>query len=383
MGAVPRPRAPDEPNRRVACGLEDRRLDFELPPEAIAQRPAEPRDSCRLMFLGASGELRHTVFSDVTALLRPGDTLVLNDSKVLPARVMGRKTSGGTVELLFLRPAGGANAAAGECWEALVKPSKRLRVGAEVVVGEAERVILLEGRGEGRWLVARAGGGSMVSLMEAHGRLPLPPYIGTYPEEPSAYQTVYAAAPGSAAAPTAGLHFTPELLKRLESQGVALAWVTLHVGLDTFLPIREEVVESHVIHTEWYEVPASTVDKVRSTRSKGGRVVAVGTTATRVLETLGQKGVFRAPAPDGPIAGLTDIFITPGYEFLAVDAMLTNFHLPRSTVLALTMSFAGAERLREAYTEAIAEGYRFFSFGDAMLIEKQCSQPVTAESAHA
>ena len=344
-------------------------LDFDLPPEAIAQTPADPRDSCRLMHLTSAGTTEHAVFSDLPAILRPGDTLVFNDSKVLPARVMAQKPSGGNVELLFLRPLGLKDQQGGEAWEALVRPSKRLRVGSEVVVAGTERVTLSEELGEGRWAVCGAEGRPLVTLMETHGRLPLPPYIAGYPDEPSTYQTVYAAVLGSAAAPTAGLHFTHELLQRLESQGVESAWVTLHVGLDTFLPIRESIVEQHRIHTESYEVPSATIDKIRATRARGGRVVAVGTTATRVLETLGQAGALAETRRAEKVTGSTSIFITPGYRFLAVDALLTNFHLPRSTVLTLTMAFAGQERLMDAYRVAIAQGYRFFSFGDAMLID--------------
>jgi S-adenosylmethionine:tRNA ribosyltransferase-isomerase len=345
-------------------------LDFDLPPELIAQTPADPRDSCRLMHLTSSGAIDHAVFCDLPGMLRRGDTLVFNDSKVLPARVLAKKPSGGMVELLFLRPLGLKGEQRGERWEALVRPSKRLRVGTEVLVAGTERLMLSEELGEGRWGVSGAEGSSLVSIMETHGRLPLPPYIADYPKEPSSYQTVYAAVLGSAAAPTAGLHFTHELLQRLEARGVESAWVTLHVGLDTFLPIRESIVEEHHIHTESYEVPSATVDKIWATRARGGRVVAVGTTVTRVLETLGQAGALGMPQRVERVSGSTAIFITPGYQFLAVDALLTNFHLPRSTVLTLTMAFAGEERVKDAYREAIAHGYRFFSFGDAMLIDK-------------
>jgi S-adenosylmethionine:tRNA ribosyltransferase-isomerase len=216
-----------------------------------------------------------------------------------------------------------------------------------------------------------------VELMELYGRLPLPPYVQTYPEEPSVYQTVYASVPGSAAAPTAGLHFTSGLLERLAAEGIRTAWVTLHVGLDTFLPIREDIVEHHRIHTESYAVPAKTSEMIRATRAEGGRIIAVGTTVTRVLETLAQAGALDDAGPHTAVSGSTAIYITPGYEFKAVDALLTNFHLPRSTVLALTMAFAGIDRLRAAYMEAIDMGYRFFSFGDAMLIDR-----ATVDAAH-
>jgi S-adenosylmethionine:tRNA ribosyltransferase-isomerase len=345
-------------------------LDFDLPAEAIAQTPADPRDSCRLMYLPAVGPAEHKVFSDLPRLLRRGDTLVFNDSKVLPARVVAQKPSGGMVEILFLCPAGAQGVSAGADWEALVRPSRRLRVGSVMIVGETEQLELIEERGEGRWVVRATDGRSLVALMEKNGRLPLPPYIAEYPDDPSTYQTVYASVLGSAAAPTAGLHFTEELLARLASEGIESAWVTLHVGLDTFLPIRESVVEEHRIHTESYEVAPETVAKIRATRARGGSVVAVGTTVSRVLETLGQAGVFSSDGPPHALCGSTAIYITPGYHFLTVDALLTNFHLPRSTVLTLTMAFAGVDRLRAAYSEAVARGYRFFSFGDAMLIEK-------------
>jgi S-adenosylmethionine:tRNA ribosyltransferase-isomerase len=344
-------------------------LDFDLPSEAIAQRPAEPRDSCRLMHLVSSGAVEHTVFSSLPGLLKRGDTLVFNDSKVLPARVIAQKPSGGTVELLFLRPAA-AQTGPEECWQALVRPSRRLRTGSQVLVAGSDRVELIEEMGEGRWMVRASKGRSLIAVMEAHGRLPVPPYITSYPEEPSAYQTVYASSPGSAAAPTAGLHFTRPLLKRLQSHGINTAWVTLHVGLDTFLPIRESVVEQHRIHSESYDIPSAALREIVATRERGGRVVAVGTTVARVLETVGQAGVLNSGRPQVTLRGSTGIFITPGYRFLAVDALLTNFHLPRSTVLTLAMAFAGVERLRAAYRLAIAGGYRFFSFGDAMLIEK-------------
>jgi S-adenosylmethionine:tRNA ribosyltransferase-isomerase len=354
-------------------------LDFDLPSEAIAQSPADPRDSCRLMHLTAVGGTEHLVFSDLPHLLRRGDTVVLNDSKVLPARVLARKPSGGELELLFLHSVSVPGDADGDCWEALVRPSRRLRVGSEMIVGEREHLEVVQERGEGRWVVRATEGQSLVSLMEAHGRLPLPPYIEVYPEEPSVYQTVYASALGSAAAPTAGLHFTTKLLERLSASGIDSARVTLHVGLDTFLPIRESVVEAHRIHTESYDVTPQALKKIRATRSRGGRVVAVGTTVTRVLETLAEKGAFSCEEPCGPFTGSTAIYITPGYEFSAVDALLTNFHLPRSTVLTLTMAFAGVERLKTAYAEALDAGYRFFSFGDAMLIDKMTPQSPTRD----
>jgi S-adenosylmethionine:tRNA ribosyltransferase-isomerase len=366
-------------------------LDFVIPEGLIAQRPAEPRDSCRLMYLAADGRHRHSRFSALPELLRAGDTLVFNDSRVLPARLRALKPTGGAVELLFLRPAPGESGG-GERWELLARPSNRLKIGGELVLPGGQEVVLADSLGEGRWLVQAPPGCSLVTVMEAHGRLPLPPYIKSYPEEPSSYQTVYASQPGSAAAPTAGLHFTPELLRRLQDAGMKAVFVTLHVGLDTFQPIREARVEDHRIHREAYSVAAGAMQAIRGAVASGSRLVAVGTTATRVLETLAQDG-FLAEAPDpappsavpltpvpsaaqpgredeAGVSGSTQIFITPGYRFRAVSALLTNFHLPRSSVLALTMAFAGPDRLRASYAEAIALGYRFFSFGDAMLIDR-------------
>lgn len=350
-------------------------LDFSIPEHLIAQWPAEPRDSCRLMHLRADGEHHHAVFSDLPDLLQPGDTLVFNDSRVLPARVRATKPTGANVEVLFLRPyprtglADRTGEEWGETWEVLARPSHRLRVGGELVFPGGETVILVALLGEGRWVLAAPVGCSLVAVMEAHGLLPLPPYIKTYPEEPSSYQTIYAAVPGSAAAPTAGLHFTPALLGRLAERGIRSVYVTLHVGLDTFLPIRESVVEDHRIHRESYTAPAEAIQGLRAARQSGERVVAVGTTATRVLETLAQNGVLDGPARGEPVSGSTEIFITPGHRFSGVDALITNLHLPRSSVLALTMAFGGVERIRRAYVEALAMEYRFFSFGDAMLID--------------
>ena len=354
------------------------------------------------MFLPGGGGLRHQVFSELPELLRPGDTLVFNDSRVLPARVHVRKPSGGSVELLFLRRLSddeadggrgrgrfggrrrarpmattgvtGGSAAQAERWEVLARPSNRLKSGGELIGPGGERLQLRSLLGEGRWIVEGSPGGSLLDMMEEWGLMPLPPYIKTYPAEPSSYQTVYASAPGSAAAPTAGLHFTPALLERLKQAGIGAAYVTLHVGLDTFQPIREATVEDHRIHRETYSVRSEALETIRAARRAGNRVVAVGTTATRVLETVAQSGALDGPAGSATgVSGSTQIFITPGYEFRAVDVLLTNFHLPRSSVLALTMAFAGRERLLDAYAEAIRVGYRFFSFGDAMLIEPAAS----------
>lgn len=349
-------------------------LDFQLPAEAIAQYPADPRDSCLLMHLEACGRSEHYTFSDLPDLLEPGDVLVLNDSRVLPARLTAFRPGGGETEVLLVRPV--ATDMSSDCthWEALVRPSKRLRPGMELRFADGTRLCTAKDLGEGRWVLSGPGGMSMADLMRVNGRLPLPPYIKTYPQDPESYQTVYASAPGSAAAPTAGLHFTRKLLDDLDGKGICIAFVTLHVGLDTFLPIRERVVEEHAIHSESYEVPPETLAKIEAARDEGHRVVAVGTTSARVLETLAVTKPTASSSSEG-IRGNCSLFITPGYEFQGVDALLTNFHLPRSTVLALTMAFAGVDRLLRAYAVALTHGYRFFSFGDAMLIERSAAGP--------
>lgn len=341
-------------------------LDFHFPQGLIAQCPADPRDSCRLMYLPAQGDHRHAVFSDLPGLLRPGDTLVFNDSRVLAARVEAKKATGGRVEVLFLRPCDER----GRLWEVLARPSHRLRPGLDLLLEDGARLRLHEALGQGRWSVEGPPDRSVADIMEDQGKLPLPPYIRTYPDDPASYQTVYASVLGSAAAPTAGLHFTPELLASLAETGVKSAYVTLHVGLDTFLPIREKVVEDHRIHRETYYAGPDALETIRDALHSGSRLVAVGTTVTRVLETLARDEALKPSGARAPVWGETDIFITPGHMFRAVDLLLTNFHLPHSTVLALTMAFAGVERLRAAYAEAVAMEYRFFSFGDAMLIER-------------
>ena len=334
------------------------------------------------MHLPAGAGFQHLIFTDLPRLLRAGDMLVFNNSKVLPARVMAHRRGGGETEVLFLRPIPADPSSPSECWEALVRPSKRLQPGSELQLADGARLSAVQDLGEGRWSISAPAHVSMVDLMEANGRLPLPPYIKSYPEDPSAYQTVYASVPGSAAAPTAGLHFTPGLLSELGRRGIHAAYVTLHVGLGTFLPIRETEVERHRIHTEAYEVAPETLAKIQAARRVGGRVVAVGTTTTRVLETIAGQGPA-AVAPLAPIRGTSSIYITPGYEFRGVDLLLTNFHLPRSTVLALTMAFAGVQRLRRAYAEAMTLGYRFFTFGDAMLIDRPTAHACVGRSSYA
>jgi len=336
-------------------------LDFPFPEELIAQEPVEPRDSCRLLHLTAGGHREHRVFSELPEILRPGDMLVFNDSRVLPARVEAHRATGGKVELLFLRPVATVCGQA-ERWEALARPSHRLKPGETVDLGGGDGLMLMENLGEGRWLVASSDGSSLVRLMEQHGRLPLPPYVKRYPADPSSYQTVYAAIPGSAAAPTAGLHFTPALLDQVLAMGCEIAFVTLHIGMDTFRPIGEEDIEDHHIHTEWCEVKPEVAGRIRAVKSAGGRVVAVGTTAVRALESAAQAGQVEA------FSGPTRLYIYPGYAFRTVGVMLTNFHLPRSTLLLLVSAFTGKELMDRAYQEAIQERYRFYSFGDAMLL---------------
>jgi S-adenosylmethionine:tRNA ribosyltransferase-isomerase len=320
-------------------------LDYELPEALIAQRPADPRDSSRLMVVDAkAGTIAHHVFRDLPRFLRPGDALVLNETKVLPARVRARRPGGGEVELLFLRDLDGP-------WEVLARPSKRLRPGMMLGVG-GEELELVENLGDGHWTVR---GENPRGTMERSGRMPLPPYIEATAEAEGAYQTVYARNPGSAAAPTAGFHFTGEVLRGVELSGAEIARVTLHVGSGTFAPIRVERLEDHRMHAECYVVPEEAARAVGAAE----RVIAAGTTVARTLESW---------AASSEREGESRLFVRPGYEWRLVDALLTNFHLPRSTLLAMVMSFGGKELLSEAYRLAVEERYRFYSFGDAMLI---------------
>ncbi|MDI6869970.1 MAG: tRNA preQ1(34) S-adenosylmethionine ribosyltransferase-isomerase QueA [Bacillota bacterium] len=341
-------------------------FDYHLPPELIAQAPAEPRDASRLLVVErATGELRHRRFREIGEFLHPGDLLVLNDTRVIRARLFGRKEpSGGKVEVFLLRRLPGGE----ERWEVLVRPGKRVRPGAALAFGEGELRGLVTGEGaEGKREIAfTSGDGHPAGWLERLGEVPLPPYITQPLADGERYQTVYARREGSVAAPTAGLHFTPELLKKLAARGVRQAWLTLHVGLGTFRPVQTETVEEHVMHSEYYELPAETASAVNAARRQGNRVVAVGTTACRTLETAA-----RAAGEGGELEageGWTDLFIYPGYRFRVVDLLLTNFHLPRSTLLLLVCAFAGRELVFRAYAEAIRERYRFYSFGDAMLI---------------
>jgi len=335
-------------------------FDYELPESAIAQAPVEPRDASRLLVLHRGrGTLEHRTFRDLPEYLRPGDVLVINDSRVIPARLFGEKEgTGGSVELLLLERRGL------DTWEALVRPGRRVRPGARLVFGggllraEVKDVTPAGGR-----IVSFFYEGVFEDLLRRLGEMPLPPYIKERLDDPERYQTVYAREEGSKAAPTAGLHFTPELLETIRSQGIVIAPLTLHVALGTFRPVSTETVEAHTMHAEFYRLPEATADAVNRARARGGRVVAVGTTAVRTLESAaGEDGRVRAGE------GWTDIFIYPGYRFRVVDALVTNFHLPRSTLLMLVCAFAGRERVLSAYKTAVEAGYRFYSFGDAMLI---------------
>ncbi|MDQ2652593.1 MAG: tRNA preQ1(34) S-adenosylmethionine ribosyltransferase-isomerase QueA [Chloroflexota bacterium] len=339
-------------------------FDYDLPPELIAQTPLDRRDASRLLVLDrVSGEMTHAAFSDLPAFLNPGDLLVANNSRVIPARLYGqREATGGSVELLLLRQEGTE-------WSALARPARKLKPGERLVFpgrspGVAAAVVdVITQRGEGEITVRFEGGTD--SRLDDYGVAPLPPYITERLDDAERYQTVYASQAGSAAAPTAGLHFTQELVTRLRALGVGWAEVTLHVGLDTFRPIAVENVEEHHIHQEWCEVSQATADEIAACRLRGKRVVAVGTTAARTLETLG-----RTWSDDDPrgISGMTGEFIVPGHDWKMVDALLTNFHLPRSTLLMLVSALAGRDAILTAYAEAVKRQYRFFSFGDAMLI---------------
>ncbi len=338
-------------------------LDFDLPKELVAQSPAEPRDASRLLvFERAAGGLRDRRFGELPGLLREGDTLVRNDTRVFPARTFFRRATGGRLEVLFLQPAApeeSLDAAPGELWEALVRG--RPRPGETLdheSLGEAWPLVCVEPLGDGLWLVASAGPGPVLGLLERVGVTPLPPYVHESPADPERYQTTYARVVGSAAAPTAGLHFTAGLDDRLRAAGVTIESLTLNVGLGTFRPLTEEVLSENRLHAERYQVDEATWGRLHTARSEGRRIVAVGTTAVRVLEHV---------ARGGPLRGATSLFITPGFEFRMVNALVTNFHLPRTSLLGLVMAFCGVEETRRLYAHAVAERYRFFSFGDAML----------------
>ena len=334
---------------------------YELPEELIAQTPVEPRDHSRLMVVHTdTGALEHRRFDDLPAYLRPGDALVINETKVIPARLLGVKEETGVpVEVLLLRRRNTTD------WEALVRPGRRLKPGTSCVFGEGLlRCDILDNvSGTGGRIVRFRYEGVFEELLDRLGEMPLPPYIHEKLADRDRYQTVYARQEGSAAAPTAGLHFTPALLERIRAMGVTVVPVLLHVGLGTFRPVKEDEIENHRMHTEWYEVTEEAARTLNGVRQAGGRIVCVGTTSVRTLETVADEhGVIR------PGSGETGIFIHPGVRIRAVDALVTNFHLPESTLLMLVSTFMGREQALEAYRTAVAERYRFFSFGDAMLI---------------
>ncbi|MCD7853636.1 MAG: tRNA preQ1(34) S-adenosylmethionine ribosyltransferase-isomerase QueA [Oscillospiraceae bacterium] len=335
-------------------------FDFELPKELIAQTPLERRDASRLLVLERdSGAMQHRHFYELPEFLRPGDCLVLNDSRVLPARLIGRREPGGGVcELLLLTDRGG------DIWECLVRPGKKLRPGARVTFGDGALRAEIEAEvAGGNRLVRFFYEGIFLEVLEQLGEMPLPPYIREKLSDRERYQTVYCRAPGSAAAPTAGLHFTQELLGRIQDMGVQLCYVTLHVGLGTFRPVKEDDILDHEMHSEFCIVPEETARCVTETRRAGGRIIAVGTTSCRTLESFAaEDGTLR------PGSGWTNIFIYPGYRFKCIDALITNFHLPESTLIMLVSALAGRENILSAYRTAVAERYRFFSFGDAMMI---------------
>jgi len=330
-------------------------FNYHLPESSIAQTPLEPRDSSRLLVLHRdTGTLEHRIFRELGEYLRPNDLLVLNRTRVIPARIYARKPTGGRVELLLLRRRDLLR------WEALVG-GKGLRLGSRVRVEDGPEALIVEMlAGSERLLLFTE---PIEPYFPKVGHVPLPPYIHEKLADPERYQTVYAREPGSAAAPTAGLHFTSRLLDELQAKGVKSAFVTLHVGLDTFAPVTEESPEKHKIHTEWCELPQETADAINQTKASGGRVIAVGTTSVRTLESaaVGRDTISL-------YSGSTSIYILPGYKFKIVDAMVTNFHLPKSTLIMLVSAFAGREKILETYATAIREGYRFYSFGDAMLI---------------
>lgn len=340
-------------------------FDFDLPEQLIAQTPLEHRAASRLLTLNKeTGHIHHTHFEHLLDELKPGDVLVLNDTKVMPARLFGRKAeTGAKAEVLLLKRV------SGDIWEALVKPGKRLRVGAVIEFGDDNSTLLrarvIEEGDLGRRTLQFEYEGIFQELLDRLGHMPLPPYIKEQLEDRSRYQTVYARAEGSAAAPTAGLHFTEELLASIRKRGVFVETVTLHVGLGTFRPVSVSNVEAHQMHEEYYELPQETADRINEAKREGRRVIAVGTTSCRTLETAAAQF---APGKLQAVSGWTNIFIYPGYSFQVVDALLTNFHLPKSTLVMMVSALASREHIMRAYQEAIEREYRFFSFGDAMFI---------------
>ena len=337
-------------------------FDFTLPEELIAQVPLEDRTSSRLMVLDkTSGSIEHDTFKNVTGYLRKGDCLVLNDTRVLPARLFGVKAdTGAKIEVLLLKQV------EGDKWETLVKPAKRVKMGDVISFGDGQLKATCVGMEEhGGRLLEFTYEGIFYEVLDELGKMPLPPYIKTQLDDKDRYQTVFARERGSAAAPTAGLHFTEELLEEIKQKGVEIAFITLHVGLGTFRPVSVEQIDEHTMHAEYYHVSEETAALLNDVKEQGGRVISVGTTSTRTLETIASENEGKFTAGNG----WTDIFIYPGYTFKAIDGMITNFHLPMSTLIMLISALAGREHVLNAYETAVNEGYRFFSFGDAMLIK--------------
>ena len=334
-------------------------FDFQLPEELIAQTPLERRDASRLLTLDkATGSVEHHHFYDLPRFLKPGDCLVLNNSRVLPARLIGHRPTGGVCEVLLLVDKGG------DLWECLVRPGRKLKPGARVIFGDGQLTAAIEAELEdGKRAVRFHYQGIFLEILEQLGRMPLPPYIKAELQDQERYQTVYSKVVGSAAAPTAGLHFTPELLEQVREMGVNVCYVTLHVGLGTFRPVKAEDIQDHEMHSEFCMISQETADTINKTKKNGGRVICVGTTSCRTIESFA--------AEDGTMSersGWTNIFIYPGYQFKVLDALITNFHLPQSTLIMLVSALAGREHVLAAYEEAVRERYRFFSFGDAMFI---------------
>lgn len=333
---------------------------YDLPQELIAQEPLSERDKSRLMVLDkVTGEVEHKHFYNIEDMINPGDALILNDTRVLPARLYGvKEDTGGAIEFLLL------NKHSLDTWEVILKPGRRAKPGARFVFGDGKlKAEILDVINEGNRLVKFEYDGVFENVLDELGEMPLPPYITKKLEDKDRYQTVFAKHNGSAAAPTAGLHFTPELLDRLKAKGVKIGYVTLHVGLGTFRPVKADEITEHKMHSEFYVLPEETAELINKTKAEGGRIISVGTTATRTLETAGQNGL-----PLTAATGWTDIFIYPGKKFNVIDALITNFHLPESTLIMLVSALAGRENVLNAYKEAVKEKYRFFSFGDAMFI---------------
>jgi S-adenosylmethionine:tRNA ribosyltransferase-isomerase len=337
-------------------------FDFYLPEELIAQHPLEKRDSSRLMILDKkTGVIKHKYFHDVIEYLNEGDTLVLNNTRVMPARLIGEKEeTGGKIEFLLLKRI------QGDKWECLAKPGKRAKVGQKFTFGEGKLtctvVDIVE---EGNRIIEFSYDGIFEQVLDELGEMPLPPYITEKLQDKERYQTVYSKEKGSAAAPTAGLHFTEELLQQIRAKGVNIAYLTLHVGLGTFRPVKVEDINEHIMHSEYYLLDKENADIINKTKKNGNKVIAVGTTSTRTLETIGDENGFVREQ-----SGWTDIFIYPGYKYKVIDELITNFHLPESTLIMLVSALAGKENVMNAYNEAVKENYRFFSFGDSMLIKE-------------